>query len=386
MELAKRIIPPSGIGPELAWAANLPASLPAELADADFSAPPAFEGDTEAEKLISSLRELRAFTDIPPISSRLPISYRRMPGPLRVRLARLIGRWQGRREHHWADFPGWPLDLSTDILSDWLSPRTSPFRDGPTPVVLTHDLDSAEGTRNLLARFLDLEEASGARSTNFVVPAAWPLDHGALEEVKRRGHELAVHGFDHSNRTAFSRPEERRDRLAAAGELIERYAMVGYRAPSLLRTRALLKDLSNIYLYDSSIPTSGGPFPTANNGCATARPFLIEGIAELPLTMPRDGTLRFLGLDGDAILALWRACADQISEAGGVVVLLTHCEETFSGGDQMLDVYKRFLEYITSNSRFRWSSPMEIISKAGLLTKPANSQRLSAEDAAAKLQ
>ena len=61
------------------------------------------------------------------------------------------------------------------------------------------------------------------------------------------------------------------------------------------RTRALLRDLSGRYRYDTSIPTSGGLFPVPNNGCASARPFATEGMLELPLSMPRDGSLRFLG-------------------------------------------------------------------------------------------
>jgi len=82
---------------------------------------------------------------------------------------------------------------------------------------------------------------------------------------------------------------------------VERYTATGYRAPSLLRTRPLLRDLGPRFRYDSSIPTAGGLFPTPNNGCATARPFRIEDILELPITLPRDGTLRFLGFSPDEV-------------------------------------------------------------------------------------
>jgi peptidoglycan/xylan/chitin deacetylase (PgdA/CDA1 family) len=173
--------------------------------------------------------------------------------------------------------------------------------------------------------------------------------------VAARGHEAGVHGFDHSNRTPFANATERARRLDAARPLVERYVMIGYRAPSLLRTRSLLQDLSSRYRYDSSIPTSGGPFPVPNNGCATARPFVVERIAEIPVTLPRDGSLRFLGYSPREIARLWIECADTIARSGGIVTLLTHCERRFSGNPRMLDAYRRFLDYVAgAGDRFRF--------------------------------
>jgi len=249
------------------------------------------------------------------------------------------------------------MDLSADFLADLHAPQMSAISSGPTPVLLTHDLDSAEGLENLVEKFLDLEEGAGARSTNFIVPCAWPLDFGLLDVPPARGHFLGIHGHDHSNRTPFVSHSERKQRLDAARPLIERYGMEGYRAPSLIRTRALLECLGDYYRYDSSMPTSGGLFPTPNNGCASARPFCVENVVEIPISLPRDGSLRFLGYEPGEILELWIDCAKQISRSGGVVVLLTHCEKRFSGNADMLHVYRDFLDYIDSSDRFSWSSP-----------------------------
>src|SRR5207245_10001194 len=177
-----------------------------------------------------------------------------------------------------------------DVLDDLRdhAMRETPGRIGLTPVVLTHDIDSPEGLRNLVAQFLPLEEAVGARATSYSVPCGWPIDHELSDAIVARGHGVGVHGYDHSNTTPFAGDEERRRRLDAARPFVERYGVTGYRAPSLLRTRALLRDLGARYQYDSSIPTSGGLFPVPNNGCATARPFVVEGIVELPVTLPRD--------------------------------------------------------------------------------------------------
>jgi peptidoglycan/xylan/chitin deacetylase (PgdA/CDA1 family) len=269
---------------------------------------------------------------------------------------------QRRRQQQWARFPQWPLDLSADLLADLSGAERPRYPDARTPVLVSHDLDSPQGLRNLVRSFLPLEEEAGARSSNYVVPCAYTIDHGLLNEVQRRGHEVGVHGYDHANRTPFAAPDERRRRLDAARPLVERYGAIGYRAPSLLRTRALLRDLSSRYRYDSSIPTSGGLFPVPNTGCASARPFTVEGIVEIPVTLPRDGSLRFLGYAPRDIAELWMACAELIARAGGIVVLLTHCEDRFSGNPRMLDAYHRFLRFIAERrDTYRWSLPAELL-------------------------
>ena len=311
-----------------------------------------------------ALRTRAAFTEQLPVSSRLPISYQYVPSWLRSLLATTMGRWQHRQMARWAAFPGWPLDLSADFLADLAGYPPSPFRTAPTPVILSHDLDSAEGLRHAVRWFLPLEEAVGARSSNYIVPCSWPIDHGLLGDVKARGHEVGIHGYDHSNRTPFASPQERQTRLQGAQELIAQYDIIGYRAPSLVRTRALLQELATFYRYDSSIPTSGGLFPVPNNGCASARPFRIEGMAELPLSLPRDGSLRFFGYSPADILTLWIQCAEDIARSGGVVVLLTHCEARFSGNPPMLRIYRQFLEYITASARFVWGTPQAVLTEA----------------------
>ena len=352
-----------------AWAEGLRFKLPADLlsrmncrvtASGDLSlngnAAPVQDSD------VAALRERAAFTDKPPASARLPISYQRVPGSARAAIASVIGRWNRGRSDRWAAFPGWPLDLSADFLSDLDPGRKSKWPSTHVPVVLTHDIDSPEGLTNLVSKFLPLEESAGATSTSYVVPCAWSVDEAMVREATGRGHDIGVHGYDHSNLTPFADATERRRRLDAALPFAKRHAGIGYRAPSLLRTRALLRDLAGRYHYDSSIPTSGGPFPVPNNGCATARPFIVEGIRELPLSMPRDGSLRFLGYSPDDIVKLWIECAEVIASSGGVVVLLTHCERRFSGDAPMFDAYRRFLEYIRGRGdRFTFKRATDVI-------------------------
>ena len=345
--------------PHLEWAVgrevSLPASVlasmrvPAHASELDLTraATPSLDG------LASHLRTRAAFTDALPHSASMPFSYRYVPPSIRSFVARQIGRRLRGREHEWSRFPGWPLDLSADFVTDWIAPHT-----GTTPrapALLTHDIDSADGLRNLVDQFLPLEEAAGARSTSYVVPCAWKLDHGLLREVGARGHEIGVHGYDHSNRTPFLPREERRRRLDEGRAALAEYAPTGYRAPSLVRTAGLLEDLADYFQYDSSIPTSGGPFPAPNNGCATARPFRIGRTLEIPITLRRDGMAQFLGYSPSEIGRMWIDDACDIAAARGMVVLLTHCERRFSGNGPMLAAYRQFLEFVAGSPQFEWT-------------------------------
>jgi peptidoglycan/xylan/chitin deacetylase (PgdA/CDA1 family) len=346
----------------LEWAVGLEVSLPVSLlasvaGSADVTAldlrtmpPPNLGGHA------SGLRLRAAFTKEPPLS-KLPFSYQRVPAWLRWYVAVSIGRRLRGRQDEWARFPAWPVDLSVDFLMDWSAGDADPPTTRPAPVCLTHDIDSPEGLRNLVEMFLPIEEAAGVRSTNYVVPCAWRLDHGLLREVVERGHDIGVHGYDHANRTAFLAAAPRQRRLKEGRDALTAYGPVGYRAPSLVRSRPLVEDVGEYYQYDSSIPTSGGPFPVFNNGCATARPFRIGPTLEIPISMRRDGSLRFLGYTPDDIRGMWEQTADTIATARGVVMILTHCEKRFSGNPPMLDAYARFVQFLAASPKFAWSTP-----------------------------
>ena len=360
------------VGPHTAarWAEGIDITLPEFVASAlPIEADARARGDlvmsasAQADVgTVDTVRSLRAFTEDPPVSSRTPVSYRKVPGWMRSVIARAVGRAKRRRQNEWARFPQWPLDLSADAVADLAAVPRPRYPDHRTPVLLSHDIDSPEGLRNLVTSFLPLEEAAGARSSNYVVPCGYAIDHALLGTVQSRAHEVGIHGFDHANRTPFSTDDERKRRLDGARALAERYGAIGYRAPSLLRTRVLLRDLSSRYRYDSSIPTSGGLFPVPNNGCASARPFTIEGITEIPISMPRDGSLRFLGYSPSEISDLWIECAERIARSGGIVTLLTHCERRFSGNAAMLESYRRFLAFVSERQdRYRWSMPADLL-------------------------
>jgi len=354
--------------PALSWAQGREFYLPAALV----SEQKLVKGNVDALSItdirrcdageVLAMRTARAFTETKPLSSRLPISYQVIPASVRSVIGRFTGKRGLKRMLARKTYPLWPLDLSADLLEDLLLPDSP--APATCPVVLTHDIDSAEGLANYHEDFLPIEAGFHAVSTLFVVPAAWTIDHGMLSRIVAEGHSVGVHGCDHNNRTAYCDPAEIRNRLDKSATLRERYGANGYRAPSLVRTRALLRGLEDAgFLYDSSIPSSGGPLPVPHTGCASARPFRIGNVWEVPLSMPRDGSLRFLGHTPTQILDIWKRCALAIAASGGVVVLLTHCERRFSGNPEMLACYADFLDFLSSEGRFSFQRIEDVISK-----------------------
>jgi hypothetical protein len=126
--------------PRLAWAEGCEFSLPAAAAgrlrgsQADAAAieisPDAVR---PAPEVVDQLRSRQAYTDRKPGSSRLPFSYRRVPGWARSLIATGLGV-VGRRRLARTTFPRWPLDLSADFAAARCSPasRRNSVRAPPT--------------------------------------------------------------------------------------------------------------------------------------------------------------------------------------------------------------------------------------------------------------
>ena len=174
---------PAMLNGAAAWAEGQTVKFPADLAR-DVASGAVAAGAPQAVALClasaSALRLQNAFLTRPPRSSHARVNYRLVPGPVRRLIGSAIGRVQRRREAAWAAFPGWPVDLSADVAADLA--RSAPVERRKTPVLLTHDIDSPEGLRNAHRLFAPMEESFGARSTNYVVPCAWPLDVALIED------------------------------------------------------------------------------------------------------------------------------------------------------------------------------------------------------------
>lgn len=142
-------------------------------------------------------------------------------------------------------------------------------------------------------RVLNLLDEKHFKATFFVLGWVAERFHGLVQEIGRRGHELATHGYAHELIYRQTREEFREDVSRAKGVLedIAGQPILGYRAPAFSivpRTAWAWEELAALgFHYDSSVfPIQGHDlygFPEASR-----EPWLMaNGLVELPLTTAR---------------------------------------------------------------------------------------------------
>ncbi|RKY00311.1 polysaccharide deacetylase family protein [Candidatus Poribacteria bacterium] len=147
-------------------------------------------------------------------------------------------------------------------------------------------------------RLLDILEASGVKATFYVLGWVAERRPELVDEMLRRGHEIASHGYSHAPIYEQTREEFHAD-LVRSKEILEGISgckVIGYRAPSFSITERTLWALDVLieegFEYDSSIY----PIRYDRYGISSAErfPHLIHrgkrSIWEFP-----PSTLRFLG-------------------------------------------------------------------------------------------
>ncbi len=147
-----------------------------------------------------------------------------IPRSAQLSVRRLVVKRQGL-----PDFPRWPLETSAiDLLRfyarcialssggdsiqfEWFWPNGA-----SAALVLTHDVESAEGLR-LAIDIADLEADHGFRSSFNIVGSWYRLDWGVIGELRSRGFELGVHGLFHDRSLFESRRSFERQLPALEG-------------------------------------------------------------------------------------------------------------------------------------------------------------------------
>ena len=269
--------------------------------------------------------------------------------PRRVQLSarRMLIRRQGLPE-----FPVWPLEESFDRLLrfytrclllaggkrelsfDWFWP--APYR---AAVILTHDVESAEGLR-LAIELADLEQERGLRSSFNIVARWYRIDEGVLSELRARGFELGVHGVYH-DRSMFSSRAAFESQVPIVREFAARIGAAGFRSPATHRVFEWLADLP--VDYDCSVPHSD-PFEPVPGGCCNLWPFFLGEVVELPYTLPQDHTL--FTLLGHRSISVWQDQLDSIERLNGLVELLTHPDPGYLGDPSKRALYAQFLDVL----------------------------------------
>jgi polysaccharide deacetylase family protein (PEP-CTERM system associated) len=147
-------------------------------------------------------------------------------------------------------------------------------------------------------RLLDMLGEHSARATFFTLGWVAERNPGLIAEIHDRGHELAVHSYDHTMITKQT-PQEFRSDLRRSKEIIEDIIsepVVGFRAPTYSIVEETMWALEILgeegFLYDSSI------FPIAHDryGIPNAERFpFLAGDLDKPIVEFPISTIRLFG-------------------------------------------------------------------------------------------
>ncbi len=217
-------------------------------------------------------------------------------------------------------------------------------------LVLTHDVETAAGLA-AAARVADIEQELGFRSSWNVVPYKYPLDDALLDDLRARGFEIGVHGYNHDGTLYLNRGTFER-RVPGINEALRSLGAVGFRSPMVHRNLAWLQMLE--IEYDASC-FDVDPYQAMPGGVGSIWPFVAGTFVELPYTLPQDHTvLVALGQEDGAI---WREKLDFLARRSGMALMLTHPD--YLDRRRRLDLYREFLEYARDQGGWWHALPRE---------------------------
>ncbi len=218
-------------------------------------------------------------------------------------------------------------------------------------LVLTHDVESKIGLA-YVRHVADLEESLGFRSSFNFVPADYPFDDALVDELRRRGFEVGIHGLKHDGRLFDSRRgfEKRAVKINA---YLKRVNASGFRAPLTIRNPEWMQSLD--LAYDLSFFDTD-PFEPIPGGVMSIWPFFIGRFVELPYTLVQDYTLTDV-LKEDSP-RLWLEKVEFIREHCGMALVNSH--PVYLREPSRLDVYSRFLRAMCEDKEAWNALPCEV--------------------------
>jgi len=232
-----------------------------------------------------------------------------------------------------------------DAFIDALAEKIAALDEGITTVhpwpdghdfafVLTHDVETAEGMRNVM-RIADLEEELGFRSSWNIVPYKYPIDRGLVRELTSRGFEIGVHGYNHDGKLFTSR-RVFDARVPAINAALDSFGAIGFRAPMVHRNLEWLQSLD--VEYDASY-FDADPYQAMPGGVGSVWPFIAGRFVELPYTLPQDHTLFVALKERDG--RIWRQKLAYLRALCGMALVITHPD--YLDSLERIEVYRRFL-------------------------------------------
>jgi peptidoglycan/xylan/chitin deacetylase (PgdA/CDA1 family) len=236
------------------------------------------------------------------------------------------------------------LPSGTKVIHPWPKPHRY-------AISLTHDIESAQG-QQLVDNIAQIEERFGLRSAWYFVPYKYKVDAGLIADLKARGHEIGIHGYNHDGRLFTSKTifDYRTHYINAAGVDFD---CSGFRAPMVHRNLQWMQALD--FDYDASC-FDVDPFQAMPGGVGGVWPFMAGKLVELPYTLPQDHTL--LVTLGQTSSQIWIRKLKLLQQLCGMAMLVTHPD--YLQLPSRLDVYRDFCEHVAAQSDAWKCLPAEI--------------------------
>jgi hypothetical protein len=283
-----------------------------------------------------------------------------IPRKLQLFLRRRIAQRKRRKYAHI-----WPIDPNSGSPpKGWPGwPEGKQFA-----LVLSHDVDTLKGYRQVL-QLADLEEEMGFRSQfNFVPERYTNVDVGLLNELKRRGFGVGVHGLKHDGKL-FNSIEIFKERAARINTYLEEWDTRAFTTPSMIRNHEWMHEL-NMDFCVSSFDTD--PFEPQSDGAGTIFPYWVQRdssghrFLEMPYTLAQDFTLFVIFREKS--INLWKQKLDWIAAHGGMALLNSHPDYMkFDGSASSYEeypvaFYAEFLDYIKTRhaNKFWQAQPRNV--------------------------
>ncbi|MDE0865323.1 MAG: hypothetical protein OSA98_16150 [Rubripirellula sp.] len=258
-----------------------------------------------------------------------------------------------------------------DVPRDWFLPtafakdfRSTALRQADAEVIhpwpdgyqmatcLTHDIETKTGL-GLVDRLAALEESLGFRSSWNFVPHKYAIDQGLLADLRNRGHEICVHGYNHDGRL-FESKRTFTARSVAINQAMLDFGSKGFRSPMVHRNLNWMQMLDADY--DASC-FDIDPFQAMPGGIGSVWPFIAGKLVEMPYTMPQDHTL--LVTLAETTPRIWIEKLTFLRQLSGMALMITHPD--YLDTSASLKIYQDFLIHLTEQEDCWRASPLQIV-------------------------
>ncbi len=205
-------------------------------------------------------------------------------------------------------------------------------------IVVSHDVETQKGFA-FIPKVIELEQKYNFKSSWNLVPYKYKITDDIVDEIRKNGDEIGIHGYNHDGKLYFSKKIFDK-RVPYINEAIEKYGAVGFRSPMVHRNLEWLQQLN--ILYDASC-FDYDPFQPFPGGTGSIWPFIAGKFVELPYTLPQDHILFYVLKVKN--ISIWKNKVDWLVKNHGMILTLTHPDYLME--KENLRYYEELLAYLS---------------------------------------